>query len=102
MLKLPGSNKGAGRLGLVSSAQDGVHSQLENRVRRHLAMRWSQPFHKPTIGVFARLQESGMLSEAEMEGIDAATRTTIDRAAEEAATMPEPSPDAMEDEVYAP
>jgi tRNA G46 methylase TrmB len=60
-LKLRGDNKGAGRLGLVSSAQDGVHAGLKNQVRRHLATRWSQPLHKPTVEVFERLRYSGVL-----------------------------------------
>ena len=34
--------------------------------------------------------------------MDLAAKATIDRAAEEAAAMPEPSPENMEDEVYAP
>ena len=48
------------------------------------------------------LVEGGVLSEAEVEGIDQVAQQTIDRAAEEAATMPEPSPENMEDEVFAP
>jgi tRNA G46 methylase TrmB len=60
-LKLPGDNRGAGRLGVVSSTQDGVHAGLEKQVRRHLATRWSQPLHRPTVEVFERLQESGVL-----------------------------------------
>ena len=38
----------------------------------------------------------------EVEAIDQAAKATIDRAAEEALTFPEPSPENMEDEVYAP
>jgi tRNA G46 methylase TrmB len=60
-LKLAGNNRGARRLGLVSSAQDGLHAQLEKQVRRHLAKRWSQPLHRPTVEVFERLQDSGVL-----------------------------------------
>jgi pyruvate dehydrogenase E1 component alpha subunit len=48
------------------------------------------------------LVEGGVLSEDQVEAIDQAAQQTIDRAAEEAATMPEPSPENMEDEVYAP
>lgn len=60
-MKLPGNHGGGGRLGRVSSAQDGVHAHLEKQVRRHLATRWSQPLHRPTVEVFERLQESGVL-----------------------------------------
>jgi pyruvate dehydrogenase E1 component alpha subunit len=48
------------------------------------------------------LVDSGAMSDEEVEAIDAAAKETIDRAAEEAANMPEPSPENMEDEVYAP
>jgi pyruvate dehydrogenase E1 component alpha subunit len=48
------------------------------------------------------LSEYGVMTEDELEAIDQAAKETIDRAAEEAATMPEPSPENMEDEVYAP
>jgi tRNA G46 methylase TrmB len=56
-----GSGKGIGRLGLVSSAQAGPHAQLERQVRRRLASRWAQPLHRPTVEVFERLRESGVL-----------------------------------------
>ena len=45
---------------------------------------------------------SGAMSNDEVEAIDLAAKATIDRAAEQAATMPEPNPANMEDEVYAP
>jgi TPP-dependent pyruvate/acetoin dehydrogenase alpha subunit len=48
------------------------------------------------------LLESGVMSKNEVEAIELMAKATIDRAAEEAATMPEPSPEKMEDEVYAP
>jgi pyruvate dehydrogenase E1 component alpha subunit len=48
------------------------------------------------------LTTSGIMSEDEVEAIDLAAQATIDRAAEEASTMPEPDPENMEDEVYAP
>jgi TPP-dependent pyruvate/acetoin dehydrogenase alpha subunit len=48
------------------------------------------------------LQEAGMMSAEEAESIDQQARATIDRAAEEALKLPEPSADNMEDEVYAP
>jgi TPP-dependent pyruvate/acetoin dehydrogenase alpha subunit len=46
--------------------------------------------------------ENGVMTRDEMEAIDQAAKETIDLAAEEAAAMPEPSPENMEDEVYAP
>jgi TPP-dependent pyruvate/acetoin dehydrogenase alpha subunit len=45
---------------------------------------------------------AGVMSSDEVDAIDLAAKATIDRAAEEAAAMPEPSPENMEDEVYAP
>ena len=48
------------------------------------------------------LLEGEMLSMEEVEAIDLAAKETIDRAAENASALPEPSPESMEDEVYAP
>lgn len=48
------------------------------------------------------LVDSGVMSVSEVEAIDQAAKETIDRAAEEAIKMPEPTPEALEDEVYAP
>jgi pyruvate dehydrogenase E1 component alpha subunit len=48
------------------------------------------------------LQEAGVMSAEELETVDREAKATIDRAAEEALTLPEPSPDNLEDEVYAP
>jgi TPP-dependent pyruvate/acetoin dehydrogenase alpha subunit len=48
------------------------------------------------------LVENGIMTGDEVEAIDRAAKETIDRAAEVAAAMPEPSPEALEDEVYAP
>ena len=48
------------------------------------------------------LQEAGVMSADELESVDREAKVTIDRAAEEALTLPEPSPDNLEDEVYAP
>jgi TPP-dependent pyruvate/acetoin dehydrogenase alpha subunit len=41
------------------------------------------------------------MSSEESEAIDQAAKATVDQAAEEALTYPEPSPENMEDEVYA-
>lgn len=48
------------------------------------------------------LAAAKVMSETEMDEIEQTAQATIDRAAEEAAAMPEPSPENMEDEVYAP
>jgi acetoin:2,6-dichlorophenolindophenol oxidoreductase subunit alpha len=47
------------------------------------------------------LTETGVMSQSDVEAIDQAAKQTIDNAAEEAVKMPEPSPEAMEDEVFA-
>jgi pyruvate dehydrogenase E1 component alpha subunit len=48
------------------------------------------------------LVETGVMDSEEVETIDQEAKATVDRAAEEALTFPEPSPENMEDEVYAP
>ncbi len=48
------------------------------------------------------LEEAGIMTAEEAAAIDQAAKATIDQAAEEAIQMPEPSPENMEDEVYAP
>ena len=59
--------------------------------------------HKCPIKRFKNvLVEGGAMTRAEVEGIDQAAKTAVDRAAEEAQTFPEPSPENMEEEVYAP
>jgi TPP-dependent pyruvate/acetoin dehydrogenase alpha subunit len=47
------------------------------------------------------LIETNVMSEEETEVIDRQAKETIDKAAEAAILMPEPSPENMEDEVYA-
>ena len=47
------------------------------------------------------LIEAEVMSAEETEAIEQQAKATIDRAADEAITMPEPSPENMEDEVYA-
>ena len=56
----------------------------------------------PIIRFKRLLVETATMTEAEVEAIDAQAKATIDGAADEALTFPEPSPEAMEDEVYAP
>jgi pyruvate dehydrogenase E1 component alpha subunit len=48
------------------------------------------------------LAEAEAMNAEEIELIDRQAKATIDQAAEEALKMPEPSPEHMEDEVYAP
>ena len=48
------------------------------------------------------LVEAGVMTREEAEAIDVEAQATVDRAAEEALTFPEPSPENMEAEVYAP
>jgi pyruvate dehydrogenase E1 component alpha subunit len=58
--------------------------------------------HKCPIKRFKNiLVEAAVMSREEVEALDQAAKTAIDRAAEEAQTLPEPSPDNMEEEVYA-
>ena len=59
--------------------------------------------HKCPIRRFKKvLVDGAVMTDEEVEAIDQAAKTAIDRAAEEALTFPEPSPENMEDEVYAP
>jgi acetoin:2,6-dichlorophenolindophenol oxidoreductase subunit alpha len=48
------------------------------------------------------LVDAGLMTIDEAEEIDRAAKAAVDAAAEEALTFPEPSPEHMEDEVYAP
>jgi acetoin:2,6-dichlorophenolindophenol oxidoreductase subunit alpha len=59
--------------------------------------------HKCPIRRFKQvLLEAAVMTLEEVEAIDRAAKVEVDRAAEEALTFPEPSPENMEDEVYAP
>jgi pyruvate dehydrogenase E1 component alpha subunit len=59
--------------------------------------------HKCPIRRFKQvLVDGGVLTRDEVEGIDQTVKADVDRAAEVALTFPEPSPENMEDEVYAP
>ena len=40
----------------VYSTQEGIHPRLEGLLKRHLACRWSQPLHAPTVIAFRELQ----------------------------------------------
>jgi pyruvate dehydrogenase E1 component alpha subunit len=58
--------------------------------------------HKCPIKRFKNILVDGAVMTREgVEALDQAAKTAIDRAAEEAQTFPEPSPDNMEEEVYA-
>jgi len=48
------------------------------------------------------LVEAAVMTRDEVEAIDQTAKAAVDHAAEEALTFPEPSPENMEDEVYAP
>jgi pyruvate dehydrogenase E1 component alpha subunit len=59
--------------------------------------------HKCPIQRFKKvLVDGAVMTDEEVEAIDQAAKTAIDRAAEEALAFPEPSPQNMEEEVYAP
>jgi pyruvate dehydrogenase E1 component alpha subunit len=59
--------------------------------------------HKCPIKRFKKvLVDATIYTSDEVEAIDQAAKIAVDRAAEEALTFPEPSPENMEDEVYAP
>lgn len=47
------------------------------------------------------LVKAAVMTVEEVEALDLAAQAAIDRAAEEAQTLPEPSPESMEEEVYA-
>jgi acetoin:2,6-dichlorophenolindophenol oxidoreductase subunit alpha len=58
--------------------------------------------HKCPIKRFKNvLVDGGVMSREEVEGIDQVAKAAIDKAAEVAQTFPEPSPENMEEEVYA-
>ena len=58
--------------------------------------------HKCPIKRFKNvLVDGAVMTREEVEALDQAAKTAIDRAAEEAQTFPEPSPENMEEEVYA-
>jgi TPP-dependent pyruvate/acetoin dehydrogenase alpha subunit len=59
--------------------------------------------HKCPIKRFKNvLVDGSVMTRDEVEGIDQAAKVAIDQAAEAAQTFPEPSPENMEEEVYAP
>jgi len=78
------------------------HSKSDRNVYRTQAEieDWKQ--RCPIVRFKQVLSEASVMSAADLEAIDARARATIDQAAEAALTFPEPSPDNLEEEVYAP
>jgi pyruvate dehydrogenase E1 component alpha subunit len=78
------------------------HSKSDrNLYRSHDEIaRWQQEC--PIARFRSWLVENGILTDEEAEAIDLEAKRTIDRAAEDALALPEPCPDHLEDEVYAP
>lgn len=56
----------------------------------------------PIVRFKETLAGAGVMNDQELADIDQRAKQTIDRAADEALTFPEPSPERLEDEVYAP
>jgi TPP-dependent pyruvate/acetoin dehydrogenase alpha subunit len=78
------------------------HSKSDRNVYRTQEEIESWKKRCPILRFKQLLKEAEVMNAEELEAIDHAARATIDRAAEEAITFPEPSPDDLEDEVYAP
>ena len=56
----------------------------------------------PIVRFKKALEEAGVMDSEELETIDQEAKATVDHAAEVALTLPAPSPENIEDEVYAP
>ena len=78
------------------------HSKSDRNVYRTQAEIEEWKLRCPIVRFKGVLSEAGIMKPEETETIDQQAKATIDRAAEEALTYPEPSPEAMEEEVYAP
>jgi pyruvate dehydrogenase E1 component alpha subunit len=78
------------------------HSKSDRNVYRtqEEIENWKQ--RCPIVRFKELLKQAEIMNAEELEDIDAEAKVTIDRAAEEALTFPEPSPENLEDEVYAP
>ena len=61
-LKHFSANRNLEDAGFIRSKQTGVHPQMEKHLRRHLASKWSQPLHQPSIETYQRLIDEGVLS----------------------------------------
>ena len=78
------------------------HSKSDRNVYRTSEEIESWKQRCPILRFKQMLKDADVMDAEELEAIDQQARATIDRAAEEALTFPEPSPENMEDEVYAP
>lgn len=78
------------------------HSKSDRNVYRTQEEIESWKKRCPILRFKRLLKEAEVMNAEELEAIDREAKSTIDRAAEEAITLPEPSPDDLEDEVYAP
>jgi TPP-dependent pyruvate/acetoin dehydrogenase alpha subunit len=78
------------------------HSKSDRNVYRTQEEIESWKKRCPIVHFKQALKEAEIMNAEELETIDREAKATIDRAAEEALTFPEPSPDNLEDEVYAP
>jgi pyruvate dehydrogenase E1 component alpha subunit len=78
------------------------HSKSDRNVYRTQEEIESWQKRCPIVRFKRLLKEVEVMNAEELEAIDLEAKATVDRAAEEALTFPEPSPDNLEDEVYAP
>jgi TPP-dependent pyruvate/acetoin dehydrogenase alpha subunit len=78
------------------------HSKSDRNVYRTQEEIESWKKRCPILRFKGLLKEAELMNLEELEAIDREAKATIDRAAEEALTFPEPSPDNLENEVYAP
>ena len=69
------TSKNIDQSGLVVSSQTGIHPDLEKYVRRHLETPWSQPFHRPTLDAYHRLENEGVFSSGQPIVLDSGCGT---------------------------
>jgi len=95
------SGEGPSLVDLLSYRWRG-HSKSDRNLYR-TAQEIDEWKHKCPIKRFKNvLVDAAVMTAEEVEALDEAAKSAVDRAAEEALTFPEPSPENMEDEVYAP
>jgi pyruvate dehydrogenase E1 component alpha subunit len=78
------------------------HSKSDRNLYRTQAEIDDWKSRDPIVRFKKILVEAKVMTDEEVEAIDQQAKATIDQAADEAVNLPEPSPDNMEDEVYAP
>jgi pyruvate dehydrogenase E1 component alpha subunit len=78
------------------------HSKSDRNVYRTQEEIESWKKRCPILHFKRALAKAGVMGDDQLAAIDSQAKATIDRAAEEALTFPEPSPDNLEAEVYAP